>query len=248
MISMPTASGRPYVDDLARLRLGEGVTALDLARADALCDYLVAIHSVRRDEPDLYRQRVRETIGHVGGVMDLVDGYPDRAGCISRYRLRRIEEACLSWRWRVRTRTYRLRQVHGAFDPDHIRFDEGTALSGLARPPRWGEPADDVACLTTSILFHSLQGGGHAGRALETLFERFWARYLQRSGDDEMPAVAPLFFARHGLALANPRLDADLSDSHRDRMLSFVEGVLTVDRFDPRRVREYCEPPRTAYP
>src|SRR3990172_2599599 len=36
--------GNGYFQDLARLQSGDDLTELDMARADALCDYLVAIH------------------------------------------------------------------------------------------------------------------------------------------------------------------------------------------------------------
>ena len=49
--------GHEYADDLLRLRAGGAMGELDGARADALCDYLVEIHRLRRPEPGLYARR-----------------------------------------------------------------------------------------------------------------------------------------------------------------------------------------------
>src|SRR6185369_258170 len=48
------APGHCYAEDLSRLRDGASMSDVDIARADALCDYLVAIHHVKADKPDLY--------------------------------------------------------------------------------------------------------------------------------------------------------------------------------------------------
>ena len=56
--------GETYSNDLARLRDSGVAEAADLARADALCDYLLEIHRVRGSEPGLYVRRIRELIGH----------------------------------------------------------------------------------------------------------------------------------------------------------------------------------------
>ena len=48
------AEGESYAHDLGRLRDNDALTELDLARADALCDYLVEIHKVPGTNPGLY--------------------------------------------------------------------------------------------------------------------------------------------------------------------------------------------------
>jgi len=47
------------------------------ARAEALSNYLVAIHGVKRDEPVIYTRRIRELIGHGELIMGLIDSYPN---------------------------------------------------------------------------------------------------------------------------------------------------------------------------
>ncbi len=46
--------------------------------------------------------------------MGLTDSYPARVEFITSELLRSIEEGCNRWRWRLRNRTGRLSQVHGA--------------------------------------------------------------------------------------------------------------------------------------
>ena len=57
-------------------RRSPGLTDLDVPRADALCDYLVEIHRVEGDNPELYVRRIRELIGHSECIMGLIDSYP----------------------------------------------------------------------------------------------------------------------------------------------------------------------------
>ncbi|MBI2835300.1 MAG: hypothetical protein HYX76_12825 [Acidobacteria bacterium] len=68
--------GEEYFRDLERLRNGAALSDLDLARADALCEYLVEIHSVRGPTPELYARRVRELVGGSECIMGLADAYP----------------------------------------------------------------------------------------------------------------------------------------------------------------------------
>ena len=171
--------GREYADDLLRLRAGGELSSLDVERADALCDYLVGIHGVKRQAPDLYLRRVRELIGHGECIFGVFDSYPklDRT-------LQDIERRCLEWRWKLRAHSSRLCQVHGDFHPWNILFREGADFSVLDRSRgEWGEPADDVACLTLNYLFFSLQRSGRLEGGFERLWRGFWQRHLERSGD-----------------------------------------------------------------
>jgi hypothetical protein len=72
------AEGRGYVEDLTRMRDGAGLSDIDIARADALCDYLVEIHSVEGTNPELYTRRIRELVGHSECIMGLIDSYARR--------------------------------------------------------------------------------------------------------------------------------------------------------------------------
>jgi streptomycin 6-kinase len=240
-ILMEYVEGEGYYQDLTRLRDSPQLTDLDLARADVLCDYLVEIHRVHRPEPGLYVRRIRELIGHGECIMGLMDGYPSQYQFITPDLLEGIERRCVAWRWRLKKQTNRLRQVHGDFHPWNILFREGTDFTMLDRSRgEWGEPADDVSCLTMNYLFFSLQRSERLEGNLETLFHRFWNRYLEKTGDREILKVVAPFFVFRGLVMANPLWYPALSQGVRQKLFGFIEAVLDAEVFDPACVNDYC--------
>lgn len=232
--------GKEYADDLLRLKAGGALTPTDIDRADALCDYLVAVHGVRGADPELYVRRIRELVGHGECIFGVADSYPED-GPVRRELLESIEQRCVTWRWNLRGRKHRLRQVHGDFHPWNIMFRDGADFSVLDRSRgEWGEAADDVTCLTLNYLFFSLQRSGRLQGDFETLWLRFWDRYLERSCDREIVDVAAPFFAFRSLVMANPVWYPALNEGVRRKLLDFVLNVLAAERFDPRRANEYC--------
>jgi aminoglycoside phosphotransferase (APT) family kinase protein len=147
----------------------------------------------------------------------------------------------VAWRWRLKERTSRLRQVHGDFHPWNILFREDTDFTMLDRSRgEWGDPADDVACLTMNYLFFSLQRCGRLEGNFETLFRRFWSRYLEKSGDREILNVAAPFFAFRGLVMASPLWYPALPQGVRQKLFAFIQAVLETEAFDPERANDYC--------
>jgi len=233
--------GKGYIHDFARLQEGGRITDLDLARADALCDYLVDIHGRRGSDPGLYARRIRELLGHGECIMGLTDSYPPRHGFITRDLLEAVEHRCVAWRWRLKDRTHRLCRVHGDFHPYNILFREGTDFSIIDRSRgEWGEPADDITSITGNYLFSSLQSNGRLAGAFEILFRRFWERYLEKTGDTEILEVAAPFFAFRGLVMASPVWYPTLAEDVRRKLFAFLQATLDAEVFDPARVNEYC--------
>jgi aminoglycoside phosphotransferase (APT) family kinase protein len=232
--------GREYADDLLKLRAGEKLEPLDLERADALCDYLVEVHRVAGPDAGLYVRRIRELVGHGECVFGVADSYP-KDGPVAPQALEGIERKLVEWRWKLRDKTHRLRQVHGDFHPWNILFRAGADFSVLDRSRgEWGEAADDVTCLALNYLFFSLQRSGRLESAFERLWRRFWERYLERSGDRELLEVAAPFLAFRGLVMANPVWYPALDATVRRKLLSFIINVLGETTFDPARANEYC--------
>ena len=232
--------GQPYAHDLERMAQSGVAAAEDLARADALCDYLVGIHRSRADKPGLYVRRIRELVGHGECVLGLADSFPPDTLMTPRA-LEEIERRFIGWRWRLKGLTHRLCEVHGDFHPWNILFGPQGELRTLDRSRgEFGEPADDVACLTINYLFFSLRRYGRLEGAFETLFRRFWDRYPDRTGDTEMLSVVAPFFAFRGLVLTNPVWYPNLSSVVRSRILAFTLAVLDGGEFNPGRVNSYC--------
>jgi aminoglycoside phosphotransferase (APT) family kinase protein len=240
-VLMEFVGGEGYATDLARIRDTGVADGRDVARADALCDYLLEIHRVRGTEPGLYVRRVRELVGHGECIMGILDSYPPGTGLLSASALKDIELRCVDWRWKLKPLTHRLRQVHGDFHPWNILFRKGAEFSVLDRSRgEWGDPADDVTCLTLNYLFFSLQRSGRLEGAFERLWRRFWERYLERTRDAELLEVAGLFFAFRGLVMANPLWYPALDAGVRCKIFRFIQAVLDAERFEPARVNAYC--------
>lgn len=235
------AEGQGYFLDVARLRDGGELTDLDLARADALCDYLVQVHKVPGNNPGLYIRRVRELVGHGECIMGLTDSYPSQHPSITPQLLEDIEHRCVSWRWRLKKFTHRLRQVHGDFHPWNILFKRGVDFQLLDRSRgEYGDPADDVSCLTLNYVFFSLQRTGRLEGPLEALFRRFWMRYIESSGDREILQVVGPFFAFRALVMASPVWYPKLPENVRRKLFTFVRAVLESEVFDLTKVNNYC--------
>jgi hypothetical protein len=232
--------GQNYSLDLERIRDSGALTDLDLARADMLCDYLLAIHAEPVTDSGLYTRRIRELLGHGECIMGLTDSYPYRS-FITADLLQQIEYRCMQWRWRIKGLTHRLRQIHGDFHPWNILFRSGVDFQLLDRSRgEYGDAADDLTSLTLNYFFFSLQHSGRLEGPLETLFLRVWNRYLEKSGDREMLSIVAPFLAFRGLVIASPLWYPTLSDTVRGRIFAFILAVLDSESFDPAQVNAYA--------
>lgn len=231
------APGSIYAGELRRIA-ATGATDEDLARGDALADYLGQLHTPLRD-PVAYRRAVRDLIGHGEGIYGIVDGYPADTPAASSQRLHALEARCADWRWRLRDREARLTRTHGDFHPFNVVFHAGTDFTLLdASRGACGDPADDVTAMAVNYLLFALgQPGAWAG-GLGRLWHGCWARYLQARPDPALLEVAPPWFAWRALVVCNPRFYPKLTAASRDALLGFAEHMLDAGRLEPARADE----------
>ncbi len=234
------AEGDGYFRDLDRIAKTGTVTDSDIARTRNLSAYLAQIHSRRHSSPSLYTRRIRELLGHGECIMGLIDNYPASYEFIDRNLLQRIELACIDWRWRIKDRHHRLCQVHGDFHPWNILFRTDTDFTLLDRSRgEWGEPADDVTCLSINYLFSSLLRSGRLEGPFEVLWHAFWDHYLGITSDQEILEVATPFLVWRGLVIASPVWYPKLPSGVRKTLFTFIENILGEDRFDHAHVGRY---------
>ncbi len=236
--------GREYFHDLDRIRDSGELTKLDLERCEALARYLVEIHSIKRNEPDMYRRRIRELIGHSECIFGLTDSYPEEAEYIKAEELIEIEKRCIEWRWRLKHKAHRLSQVHGDFHPWNVLFREDVDFTLLDRSRgEWGEPADDVSAMTINYLFYSLQRSGDLRGPFKKLWETFYRVYLDGTGDEELLEVIQPFYCWRALVIASPVWYPTLSLKVRRGLLNFARNILEVDVLNPWDINPLLEEP-----
>jgi hypothetical protein len=227
------ADGTLYAEDL-RAVADAGASPRDLHRLDVLADYLARLHTRHTGRLAAYTRAVRDLVGAGEGIFGMIDGYDPDVPAAPPERLRRIEERCVGWRWRLRHREPRIARIHGDFHPFNILFAGDAELALLdASRGAIGEPADDVTALAINFVFFALDRPGAWGRGLGALWHRLWTRYQRATGDREMFEVAAPWLAWRALVVANPRWYPRLSAGGRDRLLAWIERVLDARRFEP---------------
>jgi len=235
-------TGREYFHDLQRIMQKKELTNLDRKRCLALSDYLVEIHRVRTHNPNLYRRRIRDLIGHGECIMGIIDGYPPRLDFTTEEELMRLEQKTVEWRWRIKEKTNRLCRVHGDFHPWNILFRRGTDFTMLDRSRgAWGEAADDVSPLSLNYVFFSMQVFGRLEGPFEELFNMFLSNYLAKTGDRDLLRVIQPFYAWRALVLASPVWYPNLPSRIRRGLFNFIFNILESEEFQPGEVNSYLE-------
>jgi len=234
------APGTPYAEDLRRVAAEGEARDKDRVRAEALARWAARLHREKIGDGDRYRRAVRDLVGHGEGIFGMVDGYgPDVPGAAPA-RLRRIEEDCLGWRWRLRGREARLSRTHGDFHPFNVVFEgEGTGFTVLdAARGCAGDPADDVTAMAVNFVFFAAARPASWERGTGPLWWLFWATYLEESGDGELLEVLAPWLAWRCLVVASPRFYPQLPAEARDRLLRLAERALSSAAFDPAMAGE----------
>ena len=241
------AEGSLYWLDLERLRHpGSQLADLDVERARVLARFLAAAHADKRDDPALYSRRLRELVGHGECLMGILDSYPHPYPPLPPDVCESLEHDFVSWRWRLRSKAYRLSRAHGDFHPWNLLFTAGTEFSVLDRSRgEWGEPADDVAALAVNYLFFGMRRedrseGVGVAEPFRALFDTFLREYLMASGDYELLETLPPFLAFRALVVAHPYWYPTLSPAVRGQLLHLARAMAASSRFDPADVSWLC--------
>lgn len=228
------AEGTLYAEDLRRIAREGVVSERDLARCEALAQWLVRLHREPRTDAVAWRRAVRDLLGSGEGIFGIVDAYPPDAPGASPARLAAIERRCLDWRWKLRGRGDRLRRIHGDFHPFNVVFEEGTRFTLLdASRGCLGDPADDVAALAMNYPFFAAQAPGSWPRGFGPLWWLLFSTYLDAGGGPEALEDLPPFLAWRALVVCCPRFYPDLGGSARDALLGLAERALDAAAFDP---------------
>ena len=234
------APGAPYAEDLRRVAAEARCGDLDLARAEALAGHAVRIHAEKLHNPPCYRRAVRDLLGHGEGIFGMVDGYDPDTPAAPPERLRRIEEACLGWRWRLRESEGRLARTHGDFHPFNVVFETGTRFRLLdASRGCAGDPADDVTAMAVNYVFFAAARPEAWKEGTGPLWSLFWDTYLKESGDARILDVLAPWLAWRCLVVASPRFYPRLPSEARDRLLRLGERALSLPSFDPAMASEF---------
>jgi hypothetical protein len=234
--------GEPYARDLERLLEAGRLESRDHDRARALAEYLAAIHREKVEHASWYRRRLRDLTGSGECIAGVADSYPLRCGFVDGRLLEEIEKRALAWRYRLRDRSDRLREIHGDFHPWNILFREGADFSVLDRSRgRFGDPADDVAALSINYLFFALRSRGAFEGPFAELFRTFWDRYAEKSRDEGLADVIAPHYAFRALVLGNPLWYPTETEATRRLLFRFLLSVLEERRFRPEAIRLYLE-------
>lgn len=231
--------GEPYFRHLERMRGGDCRPG-DIEVARLFGGWLASIHSQKLDSPGLYLRRIRELIGGSECIWGIIDSYPDDMKASERFE--DLERVLLDWRWKLRGYCHRLSVVHGDFHPWNvlIRPDEDFAVLDRSRG-EWGDPADDVSCMSSNYLLYGLYEGDPLRGHLGNLHMAFWEEYMDRTQDLEMLEVIAPFYVFRSLVIASPTWYPHHAPQVRAALLRFARNVAREAVFDYRHMDKYLE-------
>ncbi|MEJ2024395.1 MAG: phosphotransferase [Deltaproteobacteria bacterium] len=242
-IFMEEAKGVSYFEDLNAILKRGHLNELDIERARMLARFLADIHALGysgQDAKILYRRRIRDLIGHGECIMGIIDSY-DPVDFTTDGELVVYAGKCLNWWGKIRDKGERLCSVHGDYHPGNIRLQADDFVLLDRSRGSWGEPADDVSCLSVNYLHYAMKDRGTFAGPIAELFRRFLEAYLEKTNYRGFFEVAQPFFAFRVLVLANPRFYPEDTSETKRKLIDFGLSVLETERFDTERISEYME-------
>lgn len=247
------AHGSEYINDLEAIKKRKTLTGTDTKRIQILAKYMADLHKQKLDPSQfgdegesvaksMYLRHTRDCIGQGEMLYGVLDTYPESAGWTSDEEFAKIIYEASLFRQKIRHKHHRLAKMHGDIHQFNIIFSEDDALKVLDSSRFiWGDPADDVTCLTMNFICFALEQTGTFKGPFQELFELFWKEYLQLTGDEEILESAPLFFAFRGAVVAHPVFYPDLTELVRRKIFGFIHNVLNDDKFHLDKIEDYLE-------
>lgn len=238
--------GHDYFLDLVKIP-EQGLRDQDVEMTRELARWLSRIHSDKHNDADLYYRRIRDLIGSSECIMGLIDeAYQHPYSHYADIEFMELEKKCVSWRWKLRSYAHRLSAVHGDFHPWNVLVTDAGDFSVLDRSRgEWGEPAGDLACMAVNYMLFGLLNSERSNPTLDgaflTLFTTLFDEYLDRTDDREILDVIAPFFVFRGLVIGSPEWYPGHPPALRKKLFTFMENVLSSERFDYRDVKGYLE-------
>lgn len=240
-IIMEEAHGENYFEDLNRIKEDNELTRDDREKCVKLADYLVEIHKEKDENPILYKRRIRDTVGHGECIMGILDTYP-RVEFTTNEEMTEFAQLAVKWWGALKNRSERLCVVHGDFHPGNIWWETDDFILLDRSRGIYGEPADDVTCLSINYLFYGLRMNEDAFEGpFKELLELFLNRYLNKTKDYEMWEVMAPFYAFRTTVVCNPLFYPDVTDKTRRRLFNFALNVMEDDTFDMEKIPSYIQ-------
>ncbi len=230
--------GEDYYLHLERIKKGD-LREGDMRLVKDLAQYLARIHKKKKEDTHLYLRRIRNLIGDCECIWGIIDGYPHPYETYPQERFIALEKRLVEWRWKLKSYTHRLSVVHGDFHPWNVLV-MGKDFKVLDRSRgEWGEPADDVSTMTCNYLLYGLYDKPYLEGIFEKMYLTFWEEYLSLTGDEEILEVIAPFYVFRALVIASPQWYPSHPIEVRKGLFSFMENILTEEKFDYQDINRY---------
>ncbi|MBU7010217.1 MAG: phosphotransferase [Theionarchaea archaeon] len=238
-IVMEEAHGKNYFTDLDRIKEQKKLTDRDREKCIKLADFLVEIHKEKHKNPVLYKRRIRDTVGHGECLMGVLDTYPP-VEFTTNEEITEFAQLAVKWWGHLKDKGHRLCVVHGDYHPGNIWWEDTEFILLDRSRGIYGEPADDVTCLSINYLFYGLRMNEDKFEGpFKELFNLFLDRYFEQTKDNEMWEFMPPFYAFRTTVVCNPLFYPDVTDRTRRRLFNFALNVMEDDQFYPEKIPDY---------